>query len=122
VAKVATKSRTGRAGGGSLPGERRGGRQPGTPNKVTTAFRETVQKLLDKNEHNVAKWIAQVAEGVPAEYDDKGNMVRPGRPADPGAAARLLTQFAEYAAPKLNRSEIAGDGGGPLTVIIREEQ
>jgi hypothetical protein len=30
--------------------------------------------------------------------------------------------LAEYAAPKLNRSEIAGDGGGPLTVIIREEQ
>jgi hypothetical protein len=101
---------------------RRGGRKPGVPNKVTTTFRETITRLLESNEKNYAKWVRQIAEGLPVEYDDKGNMVRPGRPADPAGAARTVAMLAEYAAPKLNRSEIAGDGGGPLTVIIREEQ
>jgi hypothetical protein len=54
--------------------------------------------------------------------DADGKLVRAGRPPDPAGAARTVAMLAEYAAPKLNRSEIAGDGGGPLTVIIREEQ
>jgi len=32
-----------------------------------------------------------------------------------------LAQLAEFAAPKLNRSEVVGEGGGPLTVVIRKE-
>jgi hypothetical protein len=83
---------------GSAPGERRGGRAKGTPNKVTQDFRETVRKLLEANTENVSIWLAQVAEDNPAKALD------------------LLTGLAEYAAPKLARTELVGDGGGPVVV------
>ena len=35
------------AGGGSKPGERRGGRKKGTPNKVTASTRERIEKEGD---------------------------------------------------------------------------
>lgn len=83
---------------GSAPGERRGGRAKGTPNKVTQDFRETVRKLLEANTENVSIWLAKVAEDNPAKALD------------------LLTGLAEYAAPKLARTELVGDGGGPVVV------
>jgi hypothetical protein len=98
-----------------------GGRVKGTPNRVTVEFRETVQKLLDDNRDNVAKWLAQVAEGMPAKFDRNGNCTRPGRPADPLGALSRLGALADYAAPKLSRQEQVGEGGGPLTVIIKKE-
>jgi hypothetical protein len=97
------------------------GRKAGTPNKVTQEFRVTVQALLDENKDNVAKWLAQVAEGVPAKYDAKGRVVMAGRPADPLGALARLGALADYAAPKLSRQEQVGEGGGPLTVIIKKE-
>lgn len=95
-----------------------GGRKPGSRNKVTVEFRETVQKLLDENRENVAKWLKLVAEGAPAHYDRAGNVVRQERPGDPGMALLRLSYLAEFAAPKLNRTEVTGDGGGPLTVVV----
>lgn len=79
-----------------------GGRVAGTPNKATVEFRETVTKLLSDNGPNVALWLAQVAEGHGQEK------------ADPGRALDLLAKLAEYAAPKLNRTEHTGAGGGPV--------
>ena len=107
---------------GTAPLKKRGGRKPGVPNKVTTTFRETITRLLESNEKNYAKWVREIAEGSPDVRDADGKLVRAGRPPDPAGAARTVAMLDEYAAPKLNRSEIAGDGGGPLTVIIREEQ
>jgi hypothetical protein len=43
TAKVASRSNR-----GSKPGERRGGRQKGTPNKVTGALKEMILKALDE--------------------------------------------------------------------------
>ena len=97
----------------------RAGRKPGVPNKTTVAFRETVQALLDDNRENVALWLKQTAEG--SKNRKVGGKLVPGRPPDPAGAARLLAQLAEFAAPKLNRSEVVGEGGGPLTVVIRKE-
>jgi len=97
------------------------GRKPGKPNKATQEFRVTIQKLLDANQDNIAKWVAEVAQGSPAKYDRKGNLVMPGRPADPAAALARLGALADYAAPKLSRQEQVGEGGGPLTVIIKKE-
>jgi len=95
-----------------------GGRQKGSKNKVTVEFRETVQRLLDDNRENVAKWLAIVAQGSPARYDKAGNIVRQERPGDPSTALLRLSYLAEFAAPKLNRTEVTGDGGGPLTVVV----
>lgn len=82
------------------------GRPPGSVNKATKTFRETVSRLLEDNAENVSKWLYEVAEGNP-EKELK---------ADPKGALTLLAQMAEYATPKLNRTEITGDGGGPVEI------
>lgn len=103
--------------GSRTPGS---GRPKGQPNKVTTEFRETVQRLLDDNRDNVRKWVEQIAEGAPAVYDKAGKLVFPARPPDPVGAARALGHFAEFAAPKLTRSEVTGAAGGALTVVVHK--
>lgn len=75
------------------------------PNKATVEFRQTVQKLLDANVENVERWLTQVAEG-------DGENIK----ADPGKALDLLAKLAEFAAPKLARTEHVGEGGGPVAV------
>lgn len=82
---------------------RKQGRPKGSPNKLTREFRETVQKLLDENRDNVSRWLALVAEGDGTEN---------GQP-DPGKALDLLAKLAEYAAPKLARTVVAGDPDAP---------
>ena len=91
------------------------------PNKVTQEFRVTIQKLLDDNRENIAIWVAQVANGIPDKLDSKGRVVMAGRPADPAGALTRLGHLADYAAPKLSRQEQVGEGGGPLTVVIKKE-
>ena len=86
-----------------------GGRSAGTPNKATREFRETINKLLEGNADNVAKWLTIVAEG------DLKREIKP----DPGKALDLLAKLAEFAAPKLARTEHVGDNGGALTVVIK---
>jgi hypothetical protein len=105
---------------GPAKGTRPAGRAKGTPNKVTTEFRETVQRLLDDNRDNVRKWVEQIAEGAPATYDAHGKLMYPARPPDPVGAARALGHFAEFAAPKLTRSEVTGAAGGALTVVVHK--
>lgn len=87
----------------------RGGSRKGIPNKATREFRETVRLLLESNADNVGVWLTQVAEG---SEDVK---------ADPGKALDLLAKLAEFAAPKLNRVEHVGDGGGPVRIIATSE-
>jgi hypothetical protein len=81
-----------------------GGRKPGVRNVVTREFRTTVQLLLDTNADNVSKWLTMVAKG------------HGGSPADPGKALDLLSKLAEYAAPKLARTEITGKDGAPIVI------
>lgn len=80
------------------------GRPPGSVNKATKTFRETVSRLLEDNAENVSKWLYEVAEGN-AEKELK---------ADPKGALTLLAQMAEYATPKLARTEVTGKDGGAL--------
>jgi hypothetical protein len=86
-----------------------GGRTSGTPNKVTQEFRETVQKLLDDNRDNVGRWLTLVAEGDGTDS---------GKP-DPGKALDMLAKLAEYAAPKLARTEHTGKDGAPQEHVFR---
>lgn len=82
------------------------GRPVGSVNKATKTFRDTVSRLLEDNAENVSKWLTEVAEGNP----DKEIK------ADPKGALTLLAQMAEYATPKLNRTEMTGAGGGPMEI------
>lgn len=90
-------------------GAKTGGRQPGSLNKATVEFRRTVQKVLEENASNVGKWLTMVAEGVPADGPN-GKGVEP----DPGKALDLMAKLAEYAAPKLARTEHTGADGGAI--------
>lgn len=81
-----------------------GGRKAGVPNKGTAEFRDTIRQLLDDNRGNVGRWLTMVAEG------DGTDSSKP----DPAKALDLLAKLAEFAAPKLNRTEHVGDGGGPV--------
>lgn len=81
-----------------------GGSRKGIPNKATAEFRETVRKLLEDNSQNVGRWLTLVAEGDGSET---------GKP-NPAKALELLAGLAEFAAPKLARTEHVGDGGGPI--------
>lgn len=74
------------------------GRPKGVPNKATTEFRQTIQALLDGNRENVSLWLSQVATD------------------DPAKALDLIAKLAEYAAPKLARTEVVGADGGPVQV------
>lgn len=75
---------------------RTGGRPPGGQNKVTIEFRETIRKLLEDNAENISLWLKEVAAG------------------DPGKALQHIASLAEYAAPKLARTEVTGKDGGPV--------
>ena len=82
------------------------GRPPGSLNKATKTFRATVSRLLEDNAENVSKWLIEVAEGS----------VEKELRADPKGALTLLAQMAEYATPKLNRTEMTGENGGPVEI------
>jgi hypothetical protein len=97
---------TGAAAMGAGPG-----RPKGSQNKITREFRETVTKLLEDNSENVGRWLTLVAEGDGSETGK----------ADPAKALDLLAKLAEYAAPKLNRTEHTGADGGPVRVIATSD-
>jgi hypothetical protein len=79
-----------------------GGRKPGSVNKSTKEFRDTVSALLEKNSANVGIWLTQVAEGH--------GEVKPA----PEKALDLLAKLAEFAAPKLARTEHTGKDGDAM--------
>lgn len=84
----------------------RSGRPKGSPNKVTQEFRETIRKLLENNSENIETWFYQIANGT--------DEVKP----DPKGALDLLAKLAEFAAPKLARTEVVGDEKQPQRMVI----
>lgn len=94
-----SEKQTTKTKGGARAGS---GRKPGSPNKVTQEFRETITRLLETNAGNFAVWVQQVANG----HGDTR--------ADPAKALDLLSKLAEFAAPKLGRVEHTGADGGPV--------
>lgn len=79
------------------------GRPKGSPNKATKAFRDTVTKLLEDNADNVSVWLTAVAQD------------------DPAKALDLMSKLAEYATPKLARTDNTHSGvdGGPIQHAVK---
>jgi len=76
------------AGKGSAPGERRGGRQKGTPNKSTQAVKDMILEALAQK--GGADYLARQADENPAAFMTLVGKVLP--------------------------LQVTGDSGGPLTV------
>lgn len=85
--------------GGSKPGERRGGRSKGTPNKATLQAREAIARFVDGNAHRLNGWLDEIAAND-----------------GPKAAFQCFSDLIEYHVPKLARTEITGKDGGPVVI------
>ena len=94
---AATKKQTGNL--------RRGGpgRPKGVPNKVTTDAREGIRLLVEANIPKMSGWLTQIEK-------EHG----------PLHAARVVQDLIEYAVPKLQRTELTGEAGGPVQVTINK--
>lgn len=86
---------------GSKPGERRGGRKAGTPNKVTADVRAAVAGIAERKADAVEGWLERVAKR------------------NPGKALDLYLRLIEYHIPKLARTELGGkvNVGGRVILI-----
>ena len=85
--------------GGSKPGQRRGGRGKGTPNKKTMAVAEVLGELgLDP-----IKQMGQIAIDEHIEVSIR---------------VQVLKELCQYIAPKRKAVEITGEDGGPLVLEI----
>jgi hypothetical protein len=90
---------------GSKPGERRGGRSRGTPNRVTRDVREALAAFTQGNVGKLQEWLEQVAAN------------------DPFKAADLFLRVLEYHLPKLARTEtnLSGSVENTRRLIISDE-
>ena len=85
--------------GGSKPGERRGGRCKGTPNKRTMAVAEVLGELgLDP-----IKQMGQIAMDERVEVSIR---------------VQVLKELCQYIAPKRKAVAITGENGRPLVLEI----
>lgn len=77
-----------------------GGRKPQTPNKDTKDIREAFKRLVEANTDNMTDWLERIAQ------------------TDPDKAMKIMMDMAEYNIPKLARTEIVGEGGGPIKLKV----
>ena len=92
---------------GSKPGERRGGRKPGTPNKGSLRARDALDAVNRRYrmKWDPLEWAAAVASGK------EGDATMAERIA---AADKLIRRL--Y--PELRALEVSGDAKAPIPVVI----
>lgn len=78
------------------PGNKLGGRKPGSTNRNSQAIKEAYQNLLENNLENMNIWLGKIAEK------------------DPKGAAEFMLKLSEYILPKLARTEVTGNDGEDL--------
>jgi hypothetical protein len=81
---------------------RRGGRQKGTPNRVTADARETFRLIFERLTPELEAWVRAAARRNPAR------------------GAELLLRLAEHFVPRVARHEVSTDGPSSLVVEIRK--
>ena len=80
------------------------GRPKGSPNRATADVRAAIAAFAEGNAHKLQDWLDRIAEGSD------------GNRADPAKAADLYLRAIEYHIPKLARTEVTGQDGGPVEV------
>lgn len=96
----------------------------GRLNKARTEARLVVGRLVDRLSSKVEAWIREVHDGIPERGPDgeqlrteDGRLVWVVAPS-PKEAARLYASLLEFRVPKLQKTELAGAGGEPLSVVF----
>ena len=79
------------------------GRPKGVPNKATQSAREAFAKLVEANVPKMAGWLSAIEK-------EHGPLV----------AWKCMQDVAEYHVPKLQRTELVGDAGGPVQITINK--
>jgi hypothetical protein len=79
----------------------KGGRPKGSPNKLTADVRACFAALLRNQMPKVDALLDRIAE------------------TDPKGAVEILLKVSERFVPKLSSVEVTGEGGGPVTVVLR---
>jgi len=105
---------------GSKPGERRGGRKKGTPNKLTTEAREAFRMVYEQRLGDLERWLRETGDGYEQQHVTKEGEVVTVVIRDPGKAAALLLSMAEHFVPKLQRHEVSGHDGKAIIFRIEE--
>jgi hypothetical protein len=80
------------------------GRPKGSPNRATADVRAAIAAFAEGNAHKLQDWLDRVAEGYGG--------IKP----DPAKAADLYLRAIEYHIPKLARTEVTGQDGGPVEI------
>lgn len=80
------------------------GRPKGSPNRATADVRAAIAVFAEGNAHKLQDWLDRIADG--------SDGVKP----DPAKAADLYLRAIEYHIPKLARTEVTGQDGGPVEV------
>jgi hypothetical protein len=80
------------------------GRPKGSPNRATADVRAAIAAFAEGNAHKLQDWLDRVAEGFG------------GNKPDPAKAADLYLRAIEYHIPKLARTEVTGQDGGPVEI------
>jgi hypothetical protein len=75
------------------------GRPKGIPNKATLEFKQAINNLLDYAAPKMVEWLEQID--------------------DPSKRLDHISKLAEYAHPKLARSEHVGDADKPIAHTVR---
>ncbi len=76
------------------------GRKKGTPNKQTVEVRAAIARFAESTVEDFARWVAEIE--------------------DPAKRCDIYLKAIEYHIPKLARSEVVGDGGGPIRVTVAD--
>ncbi len=109
------------AGRGAKPGERRGGRKKGTPNKRTLYLERMKERAFDPFEITMQIAAGEVEE-TEVVKDAKGKPVAVKVPLSWRLRLDAAKELMQYIAPKLRAIEHSGPDGGPIPVtrIVRE--
>ena len=87
-------------------GEKRPNQGNRGPGKATQDARQAIALFVDGNAHRLTGWLDAVANG------DVANDIKP----NPAKAFEMFQSVVEYHIPKLARTELTGDGGGPVVI------
>lgn len=96
------------------------GRKKGIPNKLTQDAREAFRMVYEGRLADLDRWIRETGDGFEAIHFLSDGTKIPYLEKNPGKAADLLCRMAEHFVPKLAHTQLTGEGGGPLEMVIRD--